>query len=376
MRIHWWASALLLASSQAAMAAGADPLADALGKFPEMIVTNPDPIQAYFVNMEALQAIARQNDGDQAFAHQRLNFGIIDALTPLTRVDAATWESNAGIALSDVRYFAGFGNPPYMISTWGLSSETVASALFDSLPDRDFEPVGDAGTVGNGEPLAADFTLREVGSPWRDDLGRATFVGHSGDTLFQATTPQAVDMFLAGGDSAADHPVIATAIEALDDITNAGLVVQAMVIAPTFGLQAADFGSIMLSGSTDMDQLRSEIEAEMAAAAKGIPPYFGGIIADVQNEFPALALTLVYPDCAMADTAIGLIEQRWEASMAEIAPGRIQAGTREGVDGLCAAAVTIEAENTAPDANPIARAMFGAFMNRQFTVLQIGEAAE
>ncbi|KAA0971966.1 hypothetical protein FPY71_02240 [Aureimonas fodinaquatilis] len=376
MRSLCLASALVLASSPVALAAGADALSDAFSKFPQVIVTNPEPVQAYFVNMEALQAIGQHIGSEHGFAHQRMAFGAIGAVKPLTMASVETWEGNSGIELAKVRYFAGMGVPPQMISVWGLNDEATVTGLLEALSDADFEPVGSAGVIGNGEPMAANLRARQIGNPWRDELGRATFVGQTGNGLVQSGIPQAVEFFLKDGENASDHPVVATALGSLDAITNAGLVVQAMLISPTFGLQGGDFGSIALSGSTDMSELRSQLEASLKEAGQGIPPYFGGIIADVQNERPELVMTLIYSDCETAETATHLIEARWQGTMADSGAAAIRTGTREGVDGLCAAAVSVEAQNAEPDSNPHAKAMFNAFMKRQFNVLQIGESAQ
>lgn len=368
--------AFVVASSPGALAAGADTLGDALSKFPQVIVTNPEPVQAYFVNMEALQALGKETGSDRDFAHQRMDLAMIDALKPLTMGGIETWERNSGIGLVQVRYFAGMGMPSQMVSVWGLDNKTTATGLMEALSEADFEPVGSSGVIGNGEPMHTNLQVREIGNPWRDELGRATFVGQSGDALVQSGIPDAVAFFLSGGETASDHPVVASSLASLDAITNAGVVVEAMLISPTFGLQGHDFGFTALSGTTDMTELRSQLEAKMEAAGQGIPPYFGGIIADVQNERPELVMTLVYPDCGIAETATKMIEQRWTATMADSGPAMFRTGTFEGVNGLCAAAVTVAAQDADIAANPHAKATFAKFMNRQFDVLQIGEQVE
>jgi hypothetical protein len=189
--------------------------------------------------------------------------------------------------------------------------------------------------------------------------------------------PAAVETFLGKDEAASDHPVVATSLASLDTIVDAGVVVQAMLISPAFGLQGADPGSIAPSGSTDIDELRSQLEAAMDKAGQGIPPYFGGIIADVQNDRPELVISLVYPDCEIAETAARMVEKRWADAMPDSGPAMFETSTSEGVDGSCAAVVAVAAQDDqGAAANPYARALFAKFMRREFNVLQIGKASE
>lgn len=377
MRSLTLASAAFLVSGTVASASGADGLGDALSKFPQAIVTNPEPVQAYFVNMEALQAIGKEIAAEQGYAAQRLDFAMIDALGPLTMGGVETWKSNAGVDLTQVRYFAGMGVPPQTVSVWGLDSEQTATSMVKSLSDGDFEPVGSTGVLGNGEPMVTNIQARDIGNPWRDQLGRATFVGQSGDALVQSGRPDAVETFLGKDDAASDHPVVASALASLDEFAEAGTVVQAMLISTAFGLQGADLGSVALSNRTNLDELRSQMEAAADAAGEGIPPYFGGIIADVQNVRPELVITLVYPDCEIAATAARMVEKRWVDAMPESGPALVESSTLEGVDGLCGAVISVAPKQDQEAAvNPYAKALFGKFMRREFNVLQIGRAAE
>ncbi|WP_332715135.1 hypothetical protein [Pelagibacterium mangrovi] len=368
MRSYCLASLLVLATGTAAHA-DADMLGDALGKFPQIIVTNPEPVQAYFVNM---QAIAQAGNDDE-IARGRIDFGVIDALTPLMMGDVETWEENAGIGIDEIRYFAGIGQPPQTISIWGLADQEVAAGLVDGLAAKGFAPLNGSAVLGNGEPHRMDPSQRDVSNPWRGQLGQATFAAQLADAVVQSTAPEGVERFLADGENAAAHPVVATALAGVDAASESGVVVQAMLISPGFGLQGADIGSILMQGDLDMDAMRSQLEDQMAAAGEGIPPYFGGIIADIQIDRPALAMSVVYPDCDIATAASKLIEQRWMATMSDIAPGEPASEVVEGDDGLCSAVVLIASDSEDASSNPLSRAMFSAFIQRQFTVLQIGQ---
>jgi hypothetical protein len=85
-----------------------------------------------------------------------------------------------------------------------------------------------------------------------------------------------------------------------------------------------------------------------------------------------VVLSLTFGDCGTAQTAALQIEQRWAQTMPEIAQGTITTGAPEGVDGLCAATVTIVGDSEDPAANPVFNALYESYMRQQFTVLQIG----
>ncbi|MGE8106640.1 hypothetical protein ACQKP1_23410 [Allorhizobium sp. NPDC080224] len=381
MRSIYLATALLLTASPAALAAGTGTgtgtLGDALSKFPQSVLTSTEPMQAYFVDMTLVQKLGGEAVEEQGFARTRVDFAMIEALKPLMMGGVETWKQNSGIDLAQVRYFAGMGVPPQMVSVWGLDSEATATSLLSSLSEGEFEPAGADGVIGNGEPMKVNIQAREIGNPWRDEMGRATFVSQSGDALVQSSTPDAVAGFLESDETVRDHPVVAALLGSLDAVSDTGGVVQAILISPTFGLQNADPSSITLSGSVDMDELRSQMAAALEQAGRGVPPYFGGIIADLQKDQPELAMALAYPDCSMAETAAQIVEQRWTDTMAESGPATVKTSTFEGAGGLCAAAITVAAESDPTHAtNPHAKAVFAKIMRRQFDVLQIGTAQE
>ena len=377
MRSICLATALLLAPSPAALAASTDTLGDALSKFPQSVLMSSEPIQAYFVDMTLLQELGKKAGAEQGLAAERMDFAMIDALKPLMMGGVETWTRNSGIDLAKLRYFAGMGVPPQTVSVWGLDSEATTKNLMGSLSEGEFEPVGANGVIGNGEPMNVNITAREIGNPWRDEMGRATFLSRSGDALVQSSTPDAVAGFLQNDETAIDHPVVATLLGSLDAVSDAGGVVQAMLISPAFGLQSVDPRSLNLSGSVNMDELRRQLKSAMEQAGTGIAPYFGGIIADLQEDQPALVMALAYPDCDMARAAAESVKQRWEDTMTESGPATVETSTFEGSDGLCAAVVAVARDSDqAGTTNPYAKAVFARIMRRQFDVLQIGTAQE
>ncbi|MHA6732116.1 hypothetical protein [Devosia sp. A369] len=377
MRLTAIAAALLLASSGSALAQNLDALTEAFGHLPEVILTNPVPDQAYFVDIEVVRGMAElAGTGLNARSLARTQVGA--ALRPIEALHMGgvePWEVKSGIAFDQVRYFAGFGSTPNVVSIWGLADDAAATGLLHALTERDFVPVGGAGALGNGEPMAMDVTNRNPSDPWRSMVGAASFAAAKGNAVVQSPQPGALPMMVTEQNSAADNPIVATALAGLAQSVDDGRIVQAMLISPAFGLGAIDPSDFLLPQSDNFDDIRDRLEASMDASLKGIPPYFGGIIADVQLDSPAVALSISYGDCETAEIAARQIEQRWIQAMPEAAQGDITAATAEGIDGLCAATATIVGDSDDPTVNPVFNALFDLYMRRQFTVLQIGQAS-
>lgn len=374
MRLTAIAAALLLTTGSPALAQNLDALTQALGHLPEVILTNPVPDQAYFVDMGALRSLTVGEIDARSLMRTQLGAGLraIDALH-IGGVDA--WEEKSGIAFDAVRYFVGFGSTPHTVTIWGLADEAAAAGLLNALVKRDFVPVGSDGALGNGEPMAVDVRNRNPSDPWRSMVGAASFAAAKASAVVQTTSPEALPMLTAEQPTVADNPIVATAINGLGEAIGDGLVIQAMLISPAFGLGTIDPAAFILSQGSNLDDIRSKLEASMDAGLEGIAPYFGGIIADAQLDAPAVALSLTFGDCETAQTAALQIEQRWAQFMPEIAQGTITTGAVESVDGLCAATVTIIGDSEDPTANPIFNALYESYMRQQFTVLQIGHAS-
>lgn len=371
MRLSALAAALLLATSGPAFAGTIDALADAFGRLPATVLANPAPDQAYFLDVTALAALSggRLGPKDMLRTHFAAVLRPVEALRMGGR---ASWEDRSGLPLDQVRYFVGYGSPPRMVSIWGLADDDAAQTLLDALAARDFEPAGESGVLGNGPPLAPDLSKRDPFDPWRGAIGSAAFTAADGDAVIQAAEPEIAAAWLTRQPSAADHPIIATALAGLDEALGDGQIVQALLISPAFGLGQAVPADLFLPPDGDLEALRDTLEASMAEGAKGIPPYFGGIVADLQGENPAIALSLSYPDCPTAARAADLIAGRWADTMPETAQGQANTLTAPGPDGLCAATVTIVADGGNALANPLIDAFYAAYTRRQFTVLQIG----
>ena len=71
--------------------AGTSSLRQALGQMPELLLTNPDPIQISFFDPGAFVSV--QGNPEAATAYRRMNFGsLIAALDPLQYGDFDRWE--------------------------------------------------------------------------------------------------------------------------------------------------------------------------------------------------------------------------------------------------------------------------------------------
>lgn len=373
MRLGTVAIVLLMTSNAPAAAQHLDPLSDALHTLPETILSNPEPHQAVFVNIGALlELTARQ--GVKLTPRSMARLQISTMLRPIEALHYASpddWKEKAGIGLEEIRYFTGFGEPPNTVTIWGLKDGAAADRLVEALPDRGFMPMGIEGVLGNGEPHAADLARRDPTDPWRSQIGAATFVAAKDNVVVQSSAPESLPEVVSNTPSVGDNPVIAAAMAGLEGTIGDHLIVQAMLISPVFGLEGFNPANLLTSQSQDFEALKNDLEA----ASKGIPPYLGGIISDAHLDRPVVAISLTYTDCSTAETAADLIEQRWIETMPEVAQGTISSGTVPSSDGLCAATLTITDDSSDYTVNPIFDALFRAYMQRSFTVLQIGETS-
>src|SRR5690606_31246582 len=126
---------------------------------------------------------------------------------------------------------------------------------------------------------------RNPADPWRSSVGAATFAAARDNAIIQAAMPEALPMMLADAPAAGGNPIVVAALGGLEAILGDDLLVQAMLISPAFGLGSLDAAALLTQGG-DIDSIRQKLEAELEAGSRGIPPYFGGIIADSQGEQP------------------------------------------------------------------------------------------
>lgn len=366
------AAAMVLAACIPAAAHDIAGLRDSLSKMPEMILSNPAQVQFHYVDLSALHALADDEELDAAVLTRAVVGGMLPTYNALLTRGPEAWQEKSFVDMREIRYLAGFGDAPNTITIWGLEDDGAAAGLIAALDAADFEPAGTDGVVGNGVPMAMDPTKMDPADPWRSRVGAATFAAAKGDAVIQAPTPEPFRLLLGDAANAADNAVVSTALAGLEAALGDGLLVQAMLISPSFGLDGIDPALLMTPGA-DFDALRQKLEAELDAAAMGVPPYFGGLIADMQGEHPSVAISLTYSDCDTAEIAARQMEQRWRETMPDTAQGALKAASVDATNELCAATLTVAGNHEDGVTNPIFQAFFDAYMRRNFTVLQIGK---
>lgn len=359
--------------SSATAAEGTDALRQALTSLPASVLMSERPDQAYFLSVEAVSALPEATGKDVPM-HKLIRLALGDNMLParsLALSDPAEWEARAGTSIDAVRSFTAFGQPPGHALQWAFRTEADAAGLMDTLLTLGFEPMPQAGVLGNGEPLRLNPAQRDPANPWRTSIGAAQFAAARGEIVVQAQTPEAASALATSGPSAEENPILLTALAGMDAAAADGLVLQAMVISPLFGLIGADPGDLLVTSGGDWAAMKAAIEARIAASAEGVPPYFGGIIADLQHEHPAFVASLAYPDCTIAESAATTLAERWNSPAGERVPGTITTAVAEGVDGLCAATITVVRDTDSVETNMAYTFMIENFLRGMPTLLQI-----
>lgn len=365
------AASLLLTTSSAALAQNLDTLRDSLNHLPATVLMQEHGDLAYFVDVEVLSNLSAESAEAQRF-YRVVSGADIIALQSLARTETAEWEAKAGTTMDKLRYFAGYGRPPNVHAFWGLNDETAATDLISALEAMGFESAA-PGVVGNGEAQRIDPARRDASDPWRSTIGAAQFAAANGTNVVQTQTPQAAMIAAAQQPRLGENPIIQTALSGLERSVSSGQLVQAVVISPLFGMTGLD-PMAFLSPTADIEETKKKIEEQMAALGAGIPPYLGGIVADVQDDRQGVGIALAYPNCDIAQQAADSIAARWEELAGEEAQGEIAAQTAEGVDGLCAATVSVYLDGDNAAQNPAYRAVVETYMRGQPGVLQIGQS--
>ncbi len=336
------------------------------------------PLPIYLADPQALAALS---GGDLAAQEIRMR-----AVYPIgagfwevwRQTGAGAWRETTGTALEDLSFVAVMGQPPLVVSVLGMETPEAVQGLLAKLAERKgFEPVeGLEDALINGEPMKQDFGRRNPADPWRGSIGQAVAVGGKGAALIHAPTPEAIGFLRAMERSALETPALATALAGLESVAGEGEALQALSFTPVLGLEAGfDPAELLLRArpGQDMAALRAEIEARMAETARGLPPYFGGLLADAQIQGrPALVVSLAYPDCATAQAAAERSAGLWRVELPEPA-AEISASHAEGVEGLCAAVILGLGEAQEDLQNPLASAALNRILRRDgLPMLRIG----
>nr|WP_314261611.1 hypothetical protein [uncultured Devosia sp.] len=366
------AASLLLTTSAPALAQNLDALRDGLNHLPATVLVQQQGDVAYFVDVKTTAALGEKDAAVRPY-FRLLTGAEINALNSLPSAEPSEWEAKAGTTIDRLRYFTAYGQQPDQVSLWGLVDNAAATDMIATLESLGFENAGVPGVVGNGEPRRQDFTALDPSNPWITGVGASQFAAAKGTNVIQANTPQTAMLVAAEQPSLGENPIVQTALAGLEQSVGDSAVVQAVVISPLFGMTGVDPASVLMP-SADIEETRKRLEEQMAALGKGIPPYLGGILTDLQGEQAGVGIALAYPDCAIAQTAANAIAMRWGEMADDAAQGDIVTGTAEGEDGLCAATVNGSIDTDSPERNPAYRAIIDPYFSRGVGILQIGQS--
>lgn len=375
MRVKALALCLLAGFGTSAAAQDSTQLLQrALKQIPQAVLSSPQAMQILFLDVQAWRGL--EKSGPSADGMRRLS--IAQPIRPLESIGYGLdpWSLNAKIAFDELSYFAGFGQAPSNISYWGLKDKQAVGKLVASLKQGDFAAVaGDVpGLLANDAEGKMDMKKANPKDPWRGMMGKASFILPRDTVVIQAPSATGMNILAQPAPSVADSGVVAAAVAGLKEGVPAGRgrIVQAAVISPLMGLAAVDPAKVLLSTNADADIAKQNLKAAVEANGRGIPPYFSGMIADVQiDDAPAVVISLSYADCATAKQAVDGIDAAWKTSMADAVPAKFS-GRAVQAGKLCAAVVNLTAPKAENAGNPILAQVMNRYMRREFTLLQIG----
>lgn len=349
-------------------------LQQALKQIPQKALSTPDAMQIFFLDVQAWRGL--EKTGPSADGMRRLS--LAQAIRPIQSIGYGLdkWSESAKISFDDLSYFSAFGRAPANISYWGMKDKKSVGKLVDGLKQADFVAVGGdvSGLIANGEANKMDFKKSNASDPWRGTTGSTSFVLPLDAAVIQASSAMDMNALAQPKPSVADSEIVAVSVAGLKDAVplGSGQIVQAAVISPVIGLDGVDPAKILTASPGDIEAAKQNLKEAAASSARGIPPYFAGIIADAQiNNAPAVVISLSYADCATAKQAIDGMEAAWKESMtgaveAKVAGRTVQAGQ------LCAAVVSITSAKAENAGNPILSQVMNRYMQRDLTVLRIG----
>lgn len=349
-------------------------LEQALKQIPQKALSTAEAMQIFFLDTQAWRGLEKAEPTVDAM--QRL--AMPQQIRPLESIGFGleVWSTNAQVSFNEISYFAGFGQAPSNVSYWGLQNEEAVQSLIKTLKGDDFIAVDGevAGLISNGEANKLDFTKADAGNPWRGVTGASSFVLPLDSGLIQTSSPSDMKALSQPAPSVADSEIVVAALNGLKDAVPSGngKIVQAMIISPILGLDGVDPAKILPSTPDDIETAKKNFADNIEANSRGIPPYFAGFIADAQiDSAPAVVFSLSYADCSMADQAVKGIEAAWKETVAGAVEGEIS-GRSVQAGKLCAAVVRVVAPKAESAANPILINVMRRYLQRNFTVLQIG----
>lgn len=351
-------------------------LQQAFKQVPQLVLTAPEAMQFVFLDVQAWRGLEKA--GPTADGMRRLS--IAQAINPLQSIGYGLdkWSDSAKVPFDELSYFAGFGQAPGNVTYWGLKDKESAAKLMDRLKQADFKTVnGDvAGLMANGEANKPDMTKATGQDPWRGTMGMPTFVLPLDAALVQASSPTGMKTLAQPTPSVADSEMVAASVAGLRQAVPSGVgqIVQAAIVSPVIGLQGVDPAKVLTSSPGDMEAAKQKLQALAESSGRGIPPYFGGIIADVQiKNAPGVVISLSYADCSTAKQAVDGIGAAWKQSMASAVQAEVSGRTVQS-GKLCAAVVSMTAPKAENAGNPILAQIMNRYMQRDLSLLQIGSS--
>lgn len=346
-------------------------LRDAMAFLPEAIFNGSSSELAYFVDV-AVQAPRGKNDlpglallQNSPAAGLRPVYSL--AMAPMLG-SLEDWSENAGADLAAIRYFAGFGTPPEVVTIWGFTDEAAASATFAGLGERGFTEIdGMAGVMANGEPLQINIENRHPTNPWTGPLGQTSVVTQRGTHFLHAAGPQAFEPILQGQPPMIDSAPGKSLLAAL--LAQDKPVAQATFFGPLLGSYGPDPGPMIDPMSSTEDS--AAIATEKTESQAGVPVYFGGVVADlVQEGKSAAVIALAYPDCTTAEKAAARAATLWPEGGIYPPETAVSASHVDAGGAGCAAVLSVEAPDSIVS---IFGLMAGSILGRDFSPIRIGQ---
>jgi hypothetical protein len=350
--------------------AAARALHQALGALPAPVVENPAAIQAIFVDLAALPQAAWQEGQPSVEALQRLSLAqFVQPFQALNSLPPEQWGQEAGIGLADLSSLTAVEQAA---TIWRPRDAARIPPLLAHLQTLGF-------TAGEGGILSSPANvpiMTRMSNPWFSGYRGDVSVGRDGESVVQSISARGVRLFsgVAPDAGALADPPTAAALAGLENqLGQQGAaedkLIQAALFTPIMTLRGADPAEFLRMSP---EQARAAMRQRQETLGQGMPPYLKGILADLQSPAgPALLISLAYPDCGTAETAISRFRAFWDTpGFGQDIPATLSAeAVPQG--SLCAAALLLRAEERPGLANPLLRSILDAYGRRARTPLDI-----
>lgn len=324
-------------------------LHDAMAVLPEQVFMQTNTGLAHFVDLSAQAARGSEQAPGLAWLQRSpaVDLRPVASLAEASmRGSTEEWAQKAGTDVDTLSYFAGYGVPPNVVTIWGFTDEAAANAAFAGLAERGFtEMEGMPGVLANGEPMQVNLMSRDPASPWSGMMGETSVVTQMGSHFLHASGPDAFAPSLQDQPAMIDSAPGKTLLAALE--AQGKPVAQASFFSLALGLSAADPGAVL--GTTSPAEAKATMEAAAANAAEGVPPYFGGVMADLVEDGKSVAvIALAYPDCATAEAAAAGAAALWPKGGVYPENVTVTASHVDAGAPGCAAVLTVESPESDP----------------------------